>query len=587
MWPICLGELADAVGASTSERERVLTRAIAWRGQTFVPGDVFFALERRLHALVPEALAAGAVCVVHEGAAGTPVLVVPDTLAAFRRFAAFFRARLPFPVIGVGGSNGKTTTKDMIAWLVGSDRVTATPGTNNGWTGVPISICQPAHTAPPPEALVLEIGIDAPGAMREHASLARPDIAVLTALGIEHLAGLGSHDVAIREELELFAHARRRVWLASDPPLAARLDEVRDDDVVVHPIDARPDVRGELLGYAFRPLSASTGALTLTWRGEMRHAVVPVPGAHNSRNAALAIAVVLLLGRSLEDAATAIATFPRTEQRCVVRELASGTVIVDDSYNASPGSVTAALAVVAGFPARYPRVLVLGDMLDLGDAAGDLHAELVPLLPVAHVRLFGTQMGALAPSIDNALSVGRAPPDEDPRVLLDSGAIDGSVVLVKGSRGMKLERVVHELEARDVAPRVRVGVVGASAATFARALRAHLDRHQAVDVRCLDIDDLEGGEAVRVPYDIAMVTDISMDGADVERDLAALAQLFVHLREGSTAIIPRVTEDDAFELLAGIVSARAMTIRCSFPLLIASVLPLCIEPTRTPSNGTS
>lgn len=600
MWPLKVSELAkaiapDAVPASGNLDPTIashsLFRAIAWIGPELGEHDAFFVLERTHHSEVVAALEGGAVCVVAhdwDGLADVDAhtrqrcFLAKSPRDAFRRFAAFFRTRFTFPVIAVGGSNGKTTTKDMIAHILATNgrRATSTPGTNNGWNGIPTTLCHPGHTDPAPEALVLEIGIDEKGAMRDHVAIAQPDIAVITALGPEHLAGLGTLKDVVREELDLFAGSKGRVWLADEPALAERLHLAHSGDLIVREASTVRSADLRTLTYSWRPTSPTAGALTLAWHGATRDAHVPMPGAHNGRNAALAIATALLHGRPLDEVADALSTFTGPDRRCSVRNLPSGCVLIDDSYNASPSSIEAAFDVLSGFDPRLERVVILGDMLDLGAEAAPLHEGIgrrLALLRGAHVRLYGEYMPALAPLLTGAASVGRADLAEDPSVLVDLSALDRHVVLVKGSRGMALKRVVDKLEALSAvawdADAIGVGITGAGAEDLARVVRAVAAArpeviHTPVFVRALDRADLTGGETCRHSYHVAVITGSPprTDATDVEGALAAIAQLLVHLPRGGTAVLPSTTEDEdaeAMELLASVIPAHAKTRRAS------------------------
>ncbi|MBL8611203.1 MAG: hypothetical protein JNL38_27920 [Myxococcales bacterium] len=401
-------------------------------------------------------------------------LAVADPLAAMRVVAARFRRAAAGPVIAVGGANGKTTTKEMIAaCLSGPGRVVArTPGNNNGWVGVAYTLLLREHAAArPPDAVVVEIGVDEPGAMAPHAALVAPDLAVLSSLGAEHLAGFGTVERAAEEEMILFAHARRRVWNLADADVASRA-AVRPGDVVVAPGLSRhePSPGASLLSYDVVAAAGAPLAFTIRWRfvedgraleGE---APVPVVGRHNAGNAALALATALACGRSAEDAARGLASLPSpgagTGGRSRLVVAPSGALVLDDAYNASPASTRAALAMITD-PSlgERPRLAVLGDMLDLGDASAAEHLALASELAAArglHLRLYGDAMrGLFDRLVDDDLgelaSLAHAPSTADPRVLLEGIApgppLGAAAILVKGSRGNGLERVVEALAA--------------------------------------------------------------------------------------------------------------------------------------------
>ncbi len=593
MWPIVASELLRVlapVTVSSAEQSRLSTlgeceffRAISWLGASLGPGDLFFVIHSAQYSAVPEVARKSGLTVVAADWTGYQLLApelrarclrVSSPLHAYRLLAGHLRKRFTFPVIAVGGSNGKTTTKDMVVAILsaGGRRVTATPGTNNGWSGVPVTLCQSAHRRPAPDALVIEIGIDERGAMREHVAIVEPDVAIITSLGAEHLAGLGSIDDVVREELDLFAGAKRRVWLADEPHLAKELNRVRAGDLIVAEESSALRSEHPVLGYTWSALSAAEGSLRLTWEGHSALAHMNMPALHNGRNAALAIGAALACGRSLEEAVGALANFRGPAQRCEVRGLASGCIVVDDSYNANPSSFAAALDVVSGFDPGRQRVLVLGDMLDLGSATDAWHrevAESVTEVPNAHVRLYGEKMLALAPLLTAAASVGVALPPEDPGVLIDIPGLEESVVLVKGSRGMRLERVVQHLVSSEHRTSreddIGVGVVGDRASDIASAIRASaaaVTSKRRIFVRALDRSRLERGEARLHPYHLAVLSGLSLSPEDPERDLAAIAQLFLETRSIAIIQADPVAAEGA-ELIAGIVPPNVSVRRTS------------------------
>jgi UDP-N-acetylmuramoyl-L-alanyl-D-glutamate--2,6-diaminopimelate ligase len=447
MWPRAGGEIGRAIGARawSDDVERASISGIALGDRPAVAGEIFIALREGGHdghELALHALASGArVAIVAADWAAPPdlasrLLVVDDTTRAFRALAALLRRDFVFPILAVGGSNGKTTTKEMLAALLGA---TKTPETMNGWTGIPLTLVQPAHAQGDlPAACVVEIGIDAKGAMAEHVALVRPDVAVLTALGAEHLEGLGSEEDAIREELILFDGSKTRVFQAEDPAIRARLSLVRSGDVVVA-IDElaiagashlRFAVNGSDVDVVWRPASGDG------WRARFH---VPMPGRHNALNfaSALGAALAAFPDKTPDELARAFGSFAPPSMRCEVRTFGE-LVVIDDAYNASPASMRAALDLLASYEGRR-RIAILGDMLELGAASRRLH-EAIDIPDGVEVRLFGTEMKALATRIGASCME----PADDPRALVEPLPVD-AVVLVKGSRGMHLERVVGEI----------------------------------------------------------------------------------------------------------------------------------------------
>jgi UDP-N-acetylmuramoyl-tripeptide--D-alanyl-D-alanine ligase len=434
MWPLSGIDVAEACGVERASWPRSLASvsiAAVSLGDAAARADELFVALREDgydgHTYVHEALESGAALALvsadWEARELLPAdamercLVVPDTLAAFRRLAAFLRRRFTFPIVAVGGSNGKTTTKDMIAALlsIGTTnwydqskrlpRVTKTTETMNGWSGLPVTLTQRAHAREaPPDALVIEIGIDAVGVMAEHAALVDPDVVVLTTLGPEHIAGLGTLESVVREEMKLFEgnDRKRRVFNLEDAAIRAELSRARPGDILVceaqaqaqahaHAHAQRSDgaagiARGGLSFVAYEIDSSipTSTEVEITWHPDgadepawRRRFHVPMAGRHNGANFAVAVAAAIALGRSPEQLTTGFETFVAPSMRCEIIALPNGAIVVDDAYNASPPSMAAAFELLAS-PAwkERPKLVILGDMLDLGAASEAYHLEL-------------------------------------------------------------------------------------------------------------------------------------------------------------------------------------------------------------------
>ena len=648
-------------------------------------GDLFVALpfaDGDAHCHVEEALAAGAsLALVSEDWEGLASLdpslqarcaTTPDVLSSFRCLAAAFRRELPCPVIAVFGCNGKTTTKEMLAALLSAPgrRVVKTPGTDNGFVGLPRTLCsREIRSAAPPEVVVLEIGIDATGAMESHARMTAPDVAVLTALGPEHLDGLGDTETAIAEELSLFREvpAATRVVPWGDPEVQRRrLDTkaiVRVQDIAVveegslteerlswppssRTLVFRTSSRGEGSGVAASWFTGGEQG-SPAWEG---HFDVPLPGAHNAGNFALALAAALALGRSPETIARGWETFEAPPWRSRVTPLARGALLYDDSFNASPLAVRAALAALAEPSwADRPKVIVLGDMLELGAESARWHLELASSLcqlDTATLHLFGPRMAALGRALEVSGAGGAAAPHDgstargaaargaaargaaargaavgrtvedasrDPVDLVwDLDLPAGAVVLVKGSRGMRMERVVRYLQllwglgpaaAAQALERVKsVLVTGSCGATETAKLVAETLRSQGIGVGRLDGSGVFLNEtpilapagtgartallqrcvAADIPFAVVEVAHADIlaaaslgpvavavlsgfseadlpPGGDVERHLAEKAQLFLRARGLRAVVLP--ADDPGADLLAEVLPAGVRILR--------------------------
>lgn len=647
MWPLTVRQVIEGCGGAAvlpPELGAEVVYGATGSLQDLAPGDLFLALpfaDGDAHAHVNEALARGAALALVSASWAerselsaelqARCLIVPDVVEAFRAFAAKVRARFSGPVVCVFGSNGKTTTKEMLAAVLSSPgySVVRTPGTDNGFLGLPRTLCSREMVASrPPDALVLEIGIDAPGAMEQHARLVAPDLTVLTALGPEHLTGLGDVETAVREELLLVTACAqaRRILPLSDPEVASRPSLWRDGDIAVAPVASLAGARSLPSGVGVLLFSAQREGISTTVQcaffppGQRERPSLelslscPLPGAHNAQNLALAIAGALALGRSSQEIRAGWEGFEPPPFRSRVVPLERGILLYDDSFNASPLSVAAALATWSDAAwAERPKVAILGDMLDLGSASEGYHRELAGQLcavPQARALLFGKAMGATREGLallgEEERLIDYVAAGDPVGPVAGMHIPDGAVVLVKGSRGMRLERVVFYLElalaadpasalgfvrswvttvaitGRDlegasaeveaalseVGPAARADATGlfvggerCSGWSYSTGRKEMLFRAAAAFAKVV-IVSLPQREALRGaeegPFDIVVMTGLDpadvASGQDVEAQLAIIAQLVV--RDGGPRALVVRAGDPACELLLEVAPPR-------------------------------
>lgn len=424
--------------------------------RTLAPGEAFFAIrghQRDGHAHVGEAARRGASClVVHalpdEPCAGVPLVLVDDTTAALGRLARAHRARFTLPVVAVTGSNGKTTTKELAAAVLATCfNVLRSPASFNNQWGLPLTLLR---LGPEHQAAVVELGTNAPGEIGALAALARPTVGVVTTVAAVHTEFLGSIE-GVREEKAALVRALPAsgcaVLNADDPRVLGMRGET-SARVVTFGLEASADVR------ARGPVSETGGGLafTVAHAGDEARVRVPLAGRHNVLNALAAAGVGVALGLPLADIARGLGTVRPVKGRCVWHER-GGVRILDDSYNANPVSVAAALDTLAAERARGRLVAVLGDMLELGAIADAAHREVgrrAAALGVAALLGIGPRMRAAVAEAQGAGLAGahHAATFEDAVAWLLEHLAPGDVVLVKGSRGMRLERVVEALLTR-------------------------------------------------------------------------------------------------------------------------------------------
>lgn len=424
------------------------------------PGDLFVAVRGERvdgHDFVAEAFRRGAVAALvsreveaagEAGAAGEQgaLIRVDDTVAALGRLAAYHRQRLDVTVVAVTGSVGKTTTKDMIAAVLATAMpVLKSPGNYNTEIGLPLTLLE---LTPEHKAAVLEMGMRGAGQIRYLARIARPRIGCLTVVGETHLELLGSVENIARAKGELLEElpAGGAAVLNADDPWQRRL---------------APLTAARVVWYGFDPSAQVTAAdvvtggssTTFTLRADVGRPVavqvtLPLPGRHHVLDALAAAAVGLLLGVPPEGIAGGLAATTLSAMRCQVT--AGAFTVIDDTYNASPASAKAALSALAEAGGAR-RVAVLADMLELGPRAVAGHREVGET--AACCADLVVAVGDLARHIAAGALAAGLPPERvihcgsraEALGVLERLVRPGDVVLVKGSRGMRMEEVAEAL----------------------------------------------------------------------------------------------------------------------------------------------
>jgi len=424
--------------------------------RTLKPGDLFIALKGKTfdgHAFILQALERGAVGVVLSEPSKVPSspfalsIQVEDTVTALGEIARAWRERHPIPLVAVTGSNGKTTTKEMLrSILAQKGSVLASPLSFNNLIGVPLTLLNlRSHH----ETAVLELGMNARGEIRRLAEISRPDVGVITNIGEAHLEFLGS--------LEGVAEAKGELLPSLDGDRVAVLNL---DDPLCNALF--PRVRGRLLTFGINPradvwasdlVSRDEGAIAFTLHrgGEQIRVELPLIGRHNVYNALAAACAASALGVDLQRIAFGLHKMTQAPMRLEKRRLSSGAVVINDAYNANPTSMQASLE--AFFEVKAGRaILVLGDMLELGERAGEAHrrigelvARLSPdlLITVGEGgRIIGE--GALAAGFPRDRVHPFGGPDQA-RSFLQEHLSEETWVFLKASRGMHLEKVLEGL----------------------------------------------------------------------------------------------------------------------------------------------
>ncbi|MDR3538843.1 MAG: UDP-N-acetylmuramoyl-tripeptide--D-alanyl-D-alanine ligase [Acetobacteraceae bacterium] len=443
-------ELTEATGGTLLKPFDATGVSIDTR--TLQPGDLFVALQgegRDGHAFVAEALAKGAAgAMVHFAVPGADrLLQVDDTLAALARLGGFARSRTGARVVAVTGSVGKTTTKEMLRAILAANGPThaAVASYNNHW-GLPLTLARTPHDA---VFCIVEIGMNHPGEIAPLARLARPHVAVITAIENAHVGHLGSIEAIADEKAAIMRGLEPggRVVLPIDSPLFPRLRGAADAIPVTtfgagQAADARLiDVESDADGSS---ILADIGGKEVRFR-------LQAPGRHMAMNALASLAVTVALGLDPIAAARALAGFVPVTGRGLRRPLAlaaGNALLLDESYNGNGASMRAALEVLRLQPARR-RIAVLGDMLELGEAGPTEHAALAPEVVRSADLLFacGPLMRQLFDAMPAAKRAAHAADSTALAAIVAAAVLPGDAILVKGSLGTRMKTVVLALEA--------------------------------------------------------------------------------------------------------------------------------------------
>ncbi len=506
MWPLNAKQLYEAMTGLVCKNkgfEKIIIEGISQDSRKIKPHQIFAAikgdnfdghdyLKRCLESQVQLALVQQNSLILNKltSEEKSKCICVEDVTEALRKLAQFMRKNFTFPIVGIGGSNGKTTTKEILySMLLGqNNNVTKTEKSENGYLGIPLTLLQSSHTTlNPPSCLVLEIGIDEIGAMQQHLETSSPDIVLLTALGPEHLAGLNNWETAAKEELILLSSPTSiKIWQLSDPKineayfhnLKINFHNIKNDYVVIekkeYKIYKNHSIHYENLKskteiiWDIKKENASSSEIQIEINkfGAINNFSpltfnLPLPGKHNSANFALALAAALSVGVSLEAIIEGFNKFIPPPMRSNVTLLPHNILLYNDAYNSSPLSLKAALCVLENPEwLQKQKLVVLGDMLDLGGESNYWHESLVSALSklkMTHLCLYGSAMYSCYKLLqdlkqtllqENGTQIYWLDSKEEPSNFFDKFdfELQNCVILVKGSRSMRLERFIKVLE---------------------------------------------------------------------------------------------------------------------------------------------
>jgi len=482
MAPITAKEIIEATGGkllsinskSPEYKEKLFHnfRGVSIDSRTISGGEVFFALRGERfngHDFLKEALLRSDGAVIDSEYPPLPegkiIIYVEDTLKALQDLAYFLRAGRNIPVIAITGSNGKTTTKEMTyAILSRKFKVIKNEGNLNNHIGLPLSL---TRLSPDDEVIVLELGMNAPGEIRKLCDIAVPSHGIITNIGSAHIGKLGDLDSVRRAKLEILQGLAVIVLNADDGFLmqgyeAVRRQEGFDGRLITFSINPVRKPGGGFLSNGVNNDSdvsaenvvATDNGSNFTLRlkdGRSIALTLNVQGLFNVYNALTASAVCLSLGITVEEIKTALKEYKAFPMRFEIIKRNKMTLI-DDSYNANPSSVEAALKELVRMRGSGRVVAVLGDMFELGEFSEKAHSDVVEMVSAMGVNVFigvGEMMSSAAEASKKMMGEKSLPAvysfrgvNEASRDIMDI-LKDGDTVLVKGSRAMGMEKIVN------------------------------------------------------------------------------------------------------------------------------------------------
>jgi UDP-N-acetylmuramoyl-tripeptide--D-alanyl-D-alanine ligase len=456
------GDIVDMIqGEATGAYPELAIQGISKDTRTLVAGNLYIPLIGDRfdgHDYVKEALEKGAAAALWQRdhanpPSGYPLIIVDDALAALQQLAKAYLAQLRVKVVGITGSNGKTTTKDLIASVLSTSyKVHKTAGNLNGDIGLPLTILELSEDT---EVVVLEMGMRGLGEIELLSKLAQPEIAVITNIGEAHLERLGTRDRIAQAKLEILSgltHDGLFVFNGDEPLIEAYYAQAEKPERVRacrFGLETTNDLYPE-------GVMLEAGGTHFTISGASDSYFIPLLGKHNVVNALAAIAVGRELGLHEQDIIRGLRSTQATGMRIEPVKGVTGLTILNDAYNASPTSVRASLELFHDMKGYARKIVVLGDMLELGPEEEQLHRSIGLLLEpdvVDYVFTYGKLSDYIADEAKKRFPANRVKTFTDKAALTEeiaSFAIPQDIVLVKGSRGMRLEDVVHALAAISV-----------------------------------------------------------------------------------------------------------------------------------------
>lgn len=447
-------DIIEATGGELLSENSKVFSGVSIDSRTIEEGELFFAIRGERfdgHDYLEKALVKGSGAIVDKKPASIPadkvIIYVSDTLKSLQDLAHFIRMKKNIPVIAVTGSNGKTTTKEMIHLVLSSRfRALKNKGNLNNHIGLPLTL---VRLNPDDEVVVVEMGMNAAGEIRRLCEIAAPSHGVITNIGTAHVGMLGSQEAVRAAKLEILEGLSVAVVNADDIFLMQGLSEIKifDGQIITFGINNEASVMASGIS-----TMQSGSVFTLDIKGSGSASVrLNVHGLFNVYNALAAAAICFSLGMSIDEIKAALETYRAFPMRFEVTER-GGITIINDSYNANPSSVRESVYELKRLSAGRRCVAILGDMRELGEFADDEHRGTGEMITEAGVDVFiavGEKMGLAAEAGMKArgektlTEIFMFPDANEARGKVSAILEKGDIVLIKGSRSMAMERVME------------------------------------------------------------------------------------------------------------------------------------------------
>ncbi len=372
------------------------------------------------------------------------IVTVPNTTYAYGELAAIYRRKFKGEVVSITGSNGKTTTKEILSTILGEKfKVHKTEANDNNHIGIPKTIFATKRNT---EKIVLEHGTNHFDEIKYTASIAKPDYAIITNIADSHLEYLIDRDGVFKEKNALFAETLKNdgtIFVNNDDPIL-KYETRSVKKKITFGFKGKPNIKGKVEGYT----SDGRTKLSVEYFQKRVDTELPLYGVSNAKNTLASVGIALHLGVSPKQIRNGISKVKQVKGRLFVEEL-ENIILIDDTYNSNPTSMEAAIDLLKRVKTHSTKTLIIGDMFELGESAYKIHSQLAKVIlksKITNVFMLGRLMESLAKSLDNeSINSKHFATRRMLKIFIEKNNFENQVVLVKGSRGMRMEDFVEQI----------------------------------------------------------------------------------------------------------------------------------------------